>query len=454
MLRFTESAKFHVRVLILCAIPAFGCLLPPSVSAQKPKARVRLLRDDPSSMLKLGDPVRFQADIQNLTDSTLSGEIEWRVHTVAFETPEPETTRITVDASSDARSKYSLRLSKPGFAEVECRFKIDGDSKLISDRWRVGSAPEQIQVQRTNEDDFDSFWKESIAQLQQIDPEFKLVARREKSIKDESEDGDIDVLEVSMRSFGNVRVSGSLEVPRSPGPHPVVIRVPGYGQNMKPIGRWEDMIVFSFNPRGHGNSQQDVSGEPVDFWIRGLDDRDTYYYRGAYLDCLRAIQFVCQREDVDQDRIAVWGGSQGGGFAFAMAALDSRVDFCVADIPWLCDWPNFFKLTDWPEMNDWIEAKEQRTWTKTLKTLSYFDTMNMSDRIRCPTLMGIGLQDQVCPPATSFAAFNQVTGEKSFRIYQTRGHGLRELHSNWVWNKMRSEFKLPVATQDADKTSE
>lgn len=59
--------------------------------------------------------------------------------------------------------------------------------------------------------------------------------------------------------------------------------------------------------------------------------------------------------DVDQNRIAIWGGSQGGGFAFATAALDSRVDMCVADIPFLCDWHNYFKLTKWPEMNEWIE---------------------------------------------------------------------------------------------------
>lgn len=58
--------------------------------------------------------------------------------------------------------------------------------------------------------------------------------------------------------------------------------------------------------------------------------------------------------DVDQNRIAIWGGSQGGGFAFATAALDSRVDMCVADIPFLCDWHNYFKLTKWPEMNEWI----------------------------------------------------------------------------------------------------
>ena len=75
---------------------------------------------------------------------------------------------------------------------------------------------------------------------------------------------------------------------------------------MKPVGGQENLIIFSFNPRGHGNSQDDIPGKPHDFWIRGLDSKDSYFYRGAYLDCIRAMDFLCSRKDVDQNRIAVW----------------------------------------------------------------------------------------------------------------------------------------------------
>lgn len=66
-----------------------------------------------------------------------------------------------------------------------------------------------------------------------------------------------------MRSYGNIRVRGWYEVPKTKGPHPVVWRVPGYGSNMKPIGRFKDVIVFSFNPSGHGNSQEDIKESPA-----------------------------------------------------------------------------------------------------------------------------------------------------------------------------------------------
>ena len=302
------------------------------------------------------------------------------------------------------------------------------------------AAPEKVRSELTKESDFDGFWKDSLTELKAIEPDFEVVPQPSRGSES------TDVVEVTMRSHGHIHVRGWLEIPRSKGPHPAVIRVPGYGANMKPLGdgsNWKDMVVFSFNPRGHGNSVDEVPGTSEDYWIRGLDDKRTYYYRGAYLDCVRAVDFISSRADVDQTQIAVWGGSQGGGFAFATAALDPRIDFCAADIPFLCDWVNYFKLTHWPEMDKWIADSDTRSWESTLQTLSYFDTMNMADRIRCRTVMGIGLQDAVCPPSTSFAAYNRVAGQKSFRIYRDKGHGLGSSHWNWVWQQMRDAFELP-----------
>ena len=137
------------------------------------------------------------------------------------------------------------------------------------------------------------------------------------------------------------------------------------------------------------------------------------------------------------------GCSQGGGFAFATAALDDRIDQCIADIPFLCDWINYFQLTHWPEMERWIADQPQRSWKSTLRTLSYFDTMNLADRIRCPTIMSIGLQDNVCPPTTCFNTFNRIPGKKIYRIYADKGHGLGKEHHAWVWKQLREAFHVP-----------
>ena len=62
--------------------------------------------------------------------------------------------------------------------------------------------------------------------------------------------------------------------------------------------------------------------------------------------------------------------------------------------------------------------------------------MNLADRIRCPTLMGVGLQDPICPPSTSFATFNRITAPTDYRIYEKSGHGLGAAHYEWVLGEM------------------
>lgn len=389
----------------------------------------------------LGKPVTFTATIRNRSESKIDARLQWNVNTVAFESSEPAPRKIQIEGLQAKSFAFTLTCHENGFVQVEADLTYDG--KSLSGSTRVMNAPDKIKSELTKQPDFDEFWRDSRRELMEVIPRFKLIARPDLDGKS------TDVFEVRMDSFGGVRVAGWLEVPRTQGPHAVVIRVPGYGQNMRPTDRCDDMIVFSFNPRGHGNSTEDVPGSPKNYWIRGLDHQDDYFYRGAYMDCIRAVDYIASRDDVDQQKIAVWGGSQGGGLAFATAALDPRVDLCVADIPFLCDWVNYFKLSHWPEMDDWIAAPASnnsqsppRSWKSTLQTLSYFDTMNLADRIRCTTIMGIGLQDKVCPPTTSFAAFNRIPARKSFKIYEEAGHGLGSQHWSWVWEQIRSEFQV------------
>ena len=122
--------------------------------------------------------------------------------------------------------------------------------------------------------------------------------------------GQPNTYEVSMKSFGNVTVRGWLEIPpplEKASDCPVVIRFPGYGNQMKPTRKSYPWVVFSFNPRAHGNSQDEIKGKPVDYWLRGLDRKEDYFYRGAFLDCVRALDYVASLKNIDPDRIAVIG---------------------------------------------------------------------------------------------------------------------------------------------------
>ena len=311
----------------------------------------------------------------------------------------------------------------PGFYRVKCSFRLENENKPISESRIIGYQPEKIETTQTRQDDFDQFWKETLQQLTEVEPEFKLTPKPELSTDTHN------VFEVSMRSLGDVRVKGWYERPKADGPHPALLRVPGYTQAMWPSGTSDAIAVFSFNIRGHGNSQQDISGAPADYWIRGLDDKHGYFYQGAYADCVRAVDFLVSRKEIDATRLAVTGNSQGGGLSLATAGLDPRICLCAPNIPFLCNWTRYFKTSSWPEMENWIQAQSHRSWDSTLCTMSYFDALNFSDKICCPIFLGMGLQDDVCPPVTIFAVYNNILGEKEFRIYPEAGHWVDAPHS-------------------------
>ncbi len=410
-----------------------------------PAARVvdiRIETEDEDGLFFGDGRVELQVQLANKIDGPLTGVLRWSwqyaQNDASGKQSENNASELEVSIEAGATEQVlrtSFRLERPGFANWTARFEAKGHDP-VSKTFRVGYRPEAIEIPLTAEPDFGSFWKRTLDDLSKVKPRYRLVPKPEQGTES------LDVFEIEMRSLGDVCVRGWLEAPKKPGRYPAVLRVPGYGANMKPRRQWDDMIVLSFNVRGHGNSQDDVSGEPRDYWIRGLDDKDEYYYRGAYMDCVRALDYLCSRADVDQSRIAVWGGSQGGGLSLATASLDRRVDLCIPDIAFLCDWVNYFKLTHWPEMNGWIEARDARTWKSTLRTLGYFDTMNMASRIECPTLMSMGLQDEVCPPTTIFAVYNRITADKEYWMYKRRGHGLGRAHYERAWKWIRRAFKL------------
>lgn len=155
------------------------------------------------------------------------------------------------------------------------------------------------------------------------------------------------------------------------------------------------------------------------------------------MDCIRAIDFACSLPQADADRIFVEGGSQGGAFTIVAAALDDRVRAAAPYIPFLNDYRDYFSIVDWPAQPVREQAaKLGMSEEQMFANLRYFDVKNLARRIKCPVLMGIGLQDPVCPPHTNMASYNLIESPKELVIYPQCGH--------WVdygdWNPRRDAF--------------
>jgi len=149
---------------------------------------------------------------------------------------------------------------------------------------------------------------------------------------------------------------------------------------------------------------------------------------------VRALDFVCAQPEVDTDRIGLTGGSQGGALTLAVAALDPqrRAKVAMPDVPYLC---HFRRAVDAAAQPPYTEiAVYCRHWPQremeVFRTLSYFDNMNLAERITCPVLMNVGLQDVICPPSTIYAAFNHLGSEtKEMKVFPYNGHDGNPTHT-------------------------
>ena len=306
----------------------------------------------------------------------------------------------------------------PGFYRAVLYAVKNGVKSEIA-RTNIGVNPQQIISEQDKQPDFDSFWAETLAELAEVDmqPQFTLLKEHSNDVR--------QAYRVEMKSFGDETVSGLLYVPVADGKYPAMISYMGYGSEVwyaDPSSN-PQMIEFMLCVRNQAFNRK--PGEKDDWCARGIADKDTYYYRGVFADAVRAIDFVCSLEKTDVDRVFAAGESQGGALTLAAASLDGRLKAIAPSAPFLCDYPDYFRLAGWP--GDPIEAAAKEAGMsdeEMFKVLSYFDIKNFTDRIQCPVIMAIGLQDDVCPPHTNFAGYNHIRTEKSWICYPEAFHNV------------------------------
>jgi cephalosporin-C deacetylase len=166
------------------------------------------------------------------------------------------------------------------------------------------------------------------------------------------------------------------------------------------------------------------NGQSPGFMTRGVLRPETYYYRRVYTDAVRAIEAALTRPEVDPSRVAVTGGSQGGGIAIAAAALSPAVAALMTNVPFLCAFRRATTLVDtfpYREIAVFLSAHRDRIET-VYRTLSYFDNVNLAARATCPALFSTALMDDICPPSTVFAAYNHYAGPKEMRVWPFNDH--------------------------------
>jgi len=345
--------------------------------------------------------------------------------------------RDSVEYNFTGAGKVSFDLSDvpPGFYKVEYFISKPHPNGMhhlsAGDSHFIGIQPEKVESPQDKQPDFDEFWECTLAELAAVEPEYHLEYLPEHS-------NDIrKSYRVTMKSLGGAITGGILCVPVAEGKYKAIIDYMGYGAEpyyYDPSAEPE-CIEFLSCVRNQGIFRD----QPNDWFKRGIESKETYYYRGAFCDVIRAIDFVASLPQTDQNRIVARGESQGGAFTWVAAALDNRLAAAATAVPFLTDYPDYDKIVWWPvrdALDVWAEGGIPKD--EALRILSYFDIKNMTDRITCPIYMAFGLQDPTCPPHTNFAGYNQVKSEKYYYCVPTCGHAMWK-EKSWGEGK-RKEF--------------
>ena len=168
----------------------------------------------------------------------------------------------------------------------------------------------------------------------------------------------------------------------SEGRLPGLLQVPGYNMEPPVPKAWANKgyAAFSVAPRGKLRSNRQFNPGYPGLLTYSMVDRNTYSYRGFYMDACRGVEFLLSRDEVDGDRIGVTGHSQGGGLTVSTAALRPEIKAAAAGAPYLCGYMDAIELTDaypYQEIADYLrmypDSREQVE-----NTLAYFDGINLA----------------------------------------------------------------------------
>ncbi len=396
-----------------------------------------MIRDD--HLFLDGEPVSFQLMMENRMKESVKGMLHITATSdfgdIVLELMED----VRVGAGGIREKTVEMGPLPPGFYRVALSLESEKDRKQLA--FAIGVRPEEIVSPPDRPDDFEEYWKRARRDLDAVDPRFNLI--RQDDLCTETR----EVYLLEMHSLGEVLIRGWYMRPAREGVYPAILHVQGYSSTLGPqnLYQGDDMVSLALNIRGHGNSRDDVDPGFPGYLQYHVDNKEEYIYRGAYMDCVRAVDFLYSRSEVDTSRVAVEGGSQGGALSYATAALDAqRINLCVPHVPFLSDFRDYFNVAEWPgnEFRQYFREHPEISEEEIYRNLSYIDIKNLAPWIKAPVFMAIGLMDQTCPPHINFAAYNQVRGQKEYIVYPGAGHGLPGEYRQVMMNYIRTRFHL------------
>ena len=369
---------------------------------------------------------------KNPEDTARQAMVKWVVTTDKKVAVLTKDTTLTVPAG-ESELIMPLAINDPGIYKVSTSM----NGKFVR-AFNIAVDPTEIISPVDKQADFDQFWADTKAELALIEPQYKLTEIPEKS----SPARKVYLLEFrSLKDMGDTAAIARAYwcEPTDGQVHRGTIHYQGYDSGgyapWCPSGNENpnecDLVLAT---RGQlMNNRATYKNNYGDWFAYGFTSKETWYYRGAFCDAIRALDFVYIRSAADTLNVFAEGSSQGGALSYAAAALGNHKFNAIAPcVPFLGDYPDYFEIVSWPG-NTAKTAKKANGWTdeQLYEMLSYFAMKNLATLVTCPVIETIGLQDGTCPPHTNLAPYNNLPAgvDKEISYHAEMQHAIP---SNWT----------------------
>lgn len=315
-------------------------------------------------------------------------------------------------------------MTRPGFRDM--RLTLEKDGRKFTHHIKLGFSPEKLKPYVGCPDDFDEFWARAIDE----DRKFPLKYSVEEAPRYTTERMTCSLVKLDLP--GGHAMYGYLFIPKGEGTFPAVFCPPGAGvKTIKEplLHRYygeggmirAEVEIHGAHPELSEEEFAELRNEFGDYLSQGLESPDDYYMKRVYLGCRRWLDLLTSLPEWDGRNLFTQGGSQGGALAITTAALDPRVTACCANHPALSDMTGYLgdKAGGYPHH---FRKNPSEATPEAIRTLEYYDVVNFASRLRCPTRMTWGFNDNTCPPTTSYEVWNVITAPKTALITPINEH--------------------------------
>lgn len=349
----------------------------------------------------------------------------------------------------NGRAKLNIGTSKkPGFRDLVLTTTIDGT--VTTHHVKVGFSVDKIRPYTEEPADFMQFWADN-PETANRDVEFTVETAPEFSTDR------IQCQLLKIKTDKTHYVYAYLTFPRDakPASCPAVICPPGAGiKTIKEPLRHRyyaengfmriEMEIHGLDPRTPETTFKEIqsafAARGNNYLENGLDNRDNYYMRHVYLALRSVARYAMSNPLWDGRNLIFQGGSQGGALALIGAALVPETTAAVANHPALSDMAAYSmegRTGGYPHFN---RTPGMMTPEK-LKVMAYYDVVNFSRHISCPTLITWGYNDNTCPPTTSYAVFNTLSCPKEALLTPINEHWTSDATERYLMEWIKQHLK-------------